>query len=127
MLADQVHFLIHLLYALHVGSCVVCQLNLVAAADTFCAPVEISHVNRTSYLAGDCVETGLPSFHRLACSFRSKCQVHDLACLHLPDYAEDNVAASLSVDRDASKLTEQPSERAPEKLTFHHAVRLAAY
>ena len=127
MLSDKVHLLIQLLYALHVCSSIVCQLYLMAAADALCAPVEITHVYRASHFAGDCMESGLPSFYRLACSFRSEREVYDLACLHLLDYAEDNVAASLSVDRDASKLTEQPSERAPEKLTFHHAVRLAAY
>ena len=92
MLADKVHILIHLLYALHVCSCIICQLNLVATADALCTPVEISHIYRTSYFAGDCVEAGLPSFHRLAGSFRSKCQVDYFACLHLFDDAEDNVA-----------------------------------
>ena len=127
MLSDKVHIFIQLLYALHIGSCIVSQLDLVAAADTLCAPIEIAHVYRTSYFAGDCVETGLPSFYRLACSLRSEREVYDLACLHLLDYAEDYVAASLPVNRDTSELAEKPSERAPEKLTFHHAVRLAAY
>ena len=127
MLADKVHLLIQCLYALHVCSGIVSQLDLVAAADTLCAPIEIAHVYRTSYFAGDCVETGLPSSDRLACSFRCKCKVDDLACLHLLDDAEDNIAASLSVYRDSSKLAEKPSERSPEQLTLHHAVRLAAY
>ena len=127
MFSDKVHLLVEGLYALHVCSCIICQLNLVATADALCAPVEISHVNRTSNFAGDCVEAGLPSFYRLACSFWSKCQVDYLACLHFLDDTEDNVAASLSINRDTSKLAEQPSERTPEKLTFHHAVRLAAY
>ena len=126
MFSDKMHLLIEGLDALHVGSCIVSQLDLLAAADALCAPVEITHVYRTSDLAGDCVESCLPSLHRLTCSFRCECKVHYLAGLHLPDDAEDNVAASFSVYRDTSELTEKPSERPPEKLSFYHAVRLAA-
>ena len=127
MLADKVHFLVEGLDALHVGSCIVGQLDLLAAADALCAPVEISHIHRAANLAGNCVETGLPSLYRLTCSLRCKCKVHYLACLHLPDDAEDNVAASLSVNRNTSELTEKPSERAPEELSFYHAVWFATY
>lgn len=127
MFSDKVHLLVEGLYALHVCSCIVGKFYLLAAADALCAPVEVTHVYRAANFAGDCVESGLPSFYRLACSLRSEREVYDLACLHLLDYAEDYVAASLSVNRDTSELAEKPSERAPEKLTFHHAVRLAAY
>ena len=127
MFSDKMHLLIEGLDALHVGSCIVSQLDLLAAADALCTPVEVSHVYWASDLAGDCVESCLPSLYRLACSLRCKCKVHYLAGLHFPDDAEDNVAASLSVNRDTSELTEKPSERTPEELSLYHAVRLATY
>ena len=127
MLSDKVHFLIEGLDALHVGSCIVSQLDLMSAADTLSAPVEIPHVYRASYLACDSVETCLPSLYRLACAFRCKCKMYYLARLHLLYHAEGNVAASLSVYRDASKLAQKPSKRPPEHFSFNHAVRLAAY
>ena len=127
MFSDKVHFLIEGLDALHVGSCIISQLDLLAAADALCTPVEISHVYRTADLAGDSMESCLPSLHRLAGSFRCECKVHYLACLHLLYYAEDDIAASLSVNRNTSKLTEQPSEWAPEKLALYHTVRLTAH
>ena len=99
MLADKVHFLIHCLYALHVRSCVVSQLYLLAAADALCAPIEVTHVYGTSYFAGNCVEASLPSSDRLACSFRSKRKVYYLTCLHFLDHAQNDIAASLSVYR----------------------------
>ena len=126
MLADEVHFLVHCLDAYYVCSCVVCQLNLMAAADTLCAPVEITHVYRTSHLACDSMETCLPSLDRLTCTFRCECKVNDLLRLHLLDDAESDVATSFSVYRDSSHLAEKPSERAPEKLSLDHAVRLSA-
>ena len=127
MFSDKVHFLIEGLDALHVGSCIFSQLDLLAAADALCAPVEISHIHRAANLAGNCVETGLPSLYRLTCSLRCKCKVHYLAGLHFPDDAEDNVAASLSVHRDTAKLSQKPSERSDKHFTFYHAVRLSAH
>ena len=127
MLADKVHFLIHGLYALHVCSCIVGQLNLLATADALCTPVEVTHVYRASYLACNCVEACLPSSYRLACSFWCKRKMNHLAGFHLLDDAEDDVAASLSVNRYAAHLAEKPSERSPEEFSFHHAVRLSAH
>ena len=126
MLADKVHFLIHCLYALHVRSCVVSQLYLLAAADALCAPVEVAHVYWAAYLAGDCVEAGLPSFDRLACSFRSKRKVYYLTCLHFLDHAQNDIAASLSVYRYSTELAQKPSEWSPEKFSLYHAIRLTA-
>ena len=127
MFADKVHLLIQCLYALHVCSCIVSQLDLVAATDALCAPVEVAHVYRATYLAGDCVEAGLPSFDRLTCSFWSKCKVHNLTCLHFLDHAQNYIAASLSVYRDSSELALKPSEWSPEKFSLYHAVRLTAH
>ena len=126
MFADKVHLLIQCLYALHVCSCIVSQLDLVAATDALCAPVEVSHVYRATYFMGDSVEACLPSLARLTCAFRCKCKVYYLACLHFLDYAEDDVAASLSVHRNASELAQKPSEWSPEKFSLYHAVRLTA-
>ena len=127
MFADKVHFLIQCLYALHVCSCVVSQLDLVAATDALCAPVEVAHVYRATYLAGDCVEACLPSFDRLACSLRSKRKVHYLTCLHFLDHAQNYIAASLSVYRYSTELAQKPTEGAPEKFTLYHAVWFSAH
>ena len=127
MFAHKMHILIHLLYAVEICSGVVCQLYLLSSSDAFCAPIEIPHVNRAAHFACYSVEAGLPSFYRLACSFRSKSEMNYLLSLHFLDYAEDYIAASLPVYRDSAKLSEEPSHRAPEKFALHHAVRLSAY
>ena len=127
MFCDKVHFLIKCLYPCHVSSCVIGKFHLLSSADALGAPVEVAHVYRAANLSCDGVESCLPTFYRLACAFWSQCQMDDLLCLHLLDYAECDIAASLSVHRDASHLAEQPSERAPEQFAFDHAVRLSAY
>ena len=127
MLSDKVHFLIKSLNACHIGFCIICKFYFLSAADALCAPVEISHIYRTSYLACDSVEACLPSLDWLACAFRCKSKVYNRSSLHLIDYAEGYVAASLSVDRNTAEFAQKPSEWSPEKLTFNHAVRLATY
>ena len=127
MLSDKVHFLIKSLNACHVGFCVIRKFYFLSAAYSFCAPVEVSHVDRTSNLACDGVETSLPSLYRLACSFRCESKVYDRSLLHLIDNAEGYVAASLSVNRYATELAEKPSEWAPENLSLDHAVRFSSY
>ena len=127
MISYEVHFLVHSLDTLHISSCVIGKLYLVATADAFCSPVEISHIYRTSDLACDSVETCLPALYRLACSFRCEGEVNHLLCLHLPDHAENYIAASLSVDRNSSELAEKPSERSPEKFSLDHTIRLSAH
>ena len=127
MLADKVHLLIKSLNACHICLSIICELYLMAAAHALCTPVEISHVYRTADLTGDSVETGLPTLYRLACSLWCKCKVNDLLCLHLSDYAECYTAASLSVDRNTTHLTEKPAERTYEKIALHHAVRFSSH
>ena len=127
MFCDKVHFLIKFLYSGHVRSCIFGEFHLLSSADALGSPVEITHVYRASYLSCDGVESCLPALYRLACAFRSKGQMDGLLCLHLLDYAERGIAASLSVHRDASHLAEQPTERAPEQFSLDHAVRLSAY
>ena len=127
MLSDKVHVLIKGLNACHVGLCVIRKFNFLSSAYALCAPVEISHVYRTSHLAGNCMEACLPALYRLACAFRSKCQMHYGSPFHLIDDAESHIAASLSVHRNASQLAQKPSERTPEKFSLDHAVRLAAH
>ena len=127
MLSDKVHFLVKSLNASHIGLCVIRKFYLLSAADALCAPVKISHVYRTSYLTGDCVETCLPSLYRLASSFRSKSEMYDRSALHFVDYAKCNIAATFSVYRNSSHLAEKPSEWSPEHFSLYHAVRLAAY
>ena len=126
MLSDKVHFLIESLNACHIGFCVIRKFYFLSAADALCTPVEVSHIHRTSYLACDSMETCLPSLHWLASAFRCECKVDDRRLLHLVDYAECNVAASLSVYRNTSELAEKPSEWTPEKLALDHAVRLSS-
>ena len=127
MFADKLHIFVECLNAGHIRLSIVCKLYLVATADTLCAPVEISHIYRTSYLTCNCVEACLPSFDCLASSFRCESEMNDILALHLLDDAEGNVAASFSVNRNASKLTEKPSERAPEHFALDHTVRFATY
>ena len=71
MLAHQVHLFVESLDPLQIGLGVVCELHLLSAAHMLGAPVELSHIHRTSDLARYCMESGLPSLDRLACSFRS--------------------------------------------------------
>ena len=127
MLSDKVHFLIESLNACHIGFCVIRQFYFLSTAYPLCTPIEISHIDWTSYLACNSMETCLPSLHWLACSLRCKSKVYDRSILHLVDYAECNVAASLSIYRNAAELAEKPAEWSPEKLTLDHAVWLAAY
>ena len=127
MLSDKVHVLIEGLNACHIGFCIICKFYFLSAADALCTPVKISHVYRTSYLTGDCVETCLPSLDRLAGSFRSKRKMNDRSALHFVDYAKCNIAATFSVDRNSSHLAEKPSEWSPEQFSLYHAVWLAAY
>ena len=91
------------------------------------APVEVSHVHRTSHLACDGVESCLPALYRLAGTLRCKSKMGNGKTLHLLDHAEGHVASPLSVHRDASQLAEQPSQRTPEQFSLHHAVRLSAH
>ena len=127
MLCFEMHIFVHGLYACHVCSGVVCQLDLMTTADALCTPVEVSQVYRTSHFACNRMESCLPSLYRLASAVRCKCKVNNLLSLHLLDYAESHIASSLSVYRDASHLAKNPSKRPPEELSLHHAVRLAAY
>ena len=106
MLSDKVHFLIKSLNACHIGFCIICKFYFLSAADALCAPVEISHIYRTSNLACDSVEACLPSLDWLACAFRCKSKVYNRSSLHLIDYAESYVATSFSVYRDAAELAE---------------------
>ena len=109
MLSDKVHFLIKSLNACHVGFCIIRKFYFLSAAYSFCAPVEVSHIDGTSDLACDGMETCLPSLHRLACSFRCKSKVYDRCILHLVDYADGHVASPLSVNRYATELAQKPS------------------
>ena len=127
MFSDKVHLLIKSLDAYHVSLCIICQFDLVTSADAFGPPVEISHVYRTSHLACDSVETCLPSFYRFACTLRSKSEMYDIFALHLLDYAESHIAASFSVHRYTSHLSQKPSKRPYKEFSLHHAVRLTAY
>ena len=127
MLADKMHFLVQRLDSGHVRSCVVSKLYLLSAADALCTPIEVAHVYRTSYLACNRMETGLPSFHRLSGAFRCEGKMHDLAAFHLFDDAEGYIASPLSVYRYTAKFSEKPSERTPEKLSLDHAVRFSAH
>ena len=127
MLSDKVHVLIEGLNACHVSFWVIRKFYFLSTADALCSPIEISHVYRASYLAGDCVETCLPSLDRLAGSFRSKRKMNDRSALHFVDHAKCNIAATLSVNRNTSKLAEEPSERSPEHFSLDHAVWLSAY
>ena len=127
MLSDKVHVLIEGLNACHVSFWVIRKFYFLSTADALCSPIEITHVYRASYLAGDCVETCLPSLDWLACAFRCKSKVYNRSSLHLIDYAEGYVAASLSVDRNSSEFAEKPSERSPEKFSLNHTVRLSAH
>ena len=104
MFADQLHIFIESLNSSHIRLCVFCKLNLLAAADTLCTPIEISHIYRASYLACDGMESCLPSFCRLACSLRCKCEMDYILALHLLDDTESDVAASFSVNWNTSKL-----------------------
>ena len=87
MLSDKVHLLIKSLNACHVGLCIIRKFYFLSTTDALCAPIEISHIYRTSYLACDCVEACLPSLYWLACSFWSKCKMHNRRALHFVDYA----------------------------------------
>ena len=109
MLSDKVHVLIKSLNAYHVCLCVIRKFYLVSAADALRAPVEISHVYRTTYLACDSVESCFPTLYRLTGSFWCKGEMDCLLCLHLLDDAQDDVTAFLPVDRNAAKLAEEPS------------------
>ena len=125
MFSGKMHFFIKRLDTCHISLCIIRKFNFMTTADAFCSPVEISHIYRTSYLTRNCVEAGLPTFYRLACSLWCKCKVYNRSPLHLIDYAESYVASSFAVNRNASKLAQKPSERSPEKFSLDHAVRLS--
>ena len=127
MLSDKVHLLIKSLNACHVGFCVIRKFYFLSTADAFCAPVEISHIYRTSYLTCDGMETCFPSLDWLACSFRCERQMYYWSIFHLIDHAKGHIAASLSVNRYAAELAKKPSEWTPEKFAFDHAVWLSAH
>ena len=127
MLSYKVHLLVESLDACHIGLCIVCKLDLLAAAYTFCSPVEISHIDRTSHFTGDCMEAGLPTLYRLACSFRSEGEVHDFLSLHFLDHAQSNVTSSLSVNWNSTELPEKPAKRADKQFSLDHAVWLTTY
>ena len=127
MLAYKLHLLIERLYSCQICLWIVSKLYLVTSADALCAPIEISHINRTSDFACNCMESCLPALYRLAGSFWCQSKVYDLLSLHLLDDTEGYVAASLSVYRNASHLSEKPSERSPEQFSLDHAVWFAAY
>ena len=127
MFSYELHILVKSLDACHIGLCVICEFHLVSSADALGAPIKVTHIYRASNLAGDCMEAGLPSLHSFAGALWSKCKMYDIFALHLLDYAQCYVAASLSVHRDASELSEKPSERSPEHLSLDHAVWLSAY
>ena len=127
VLAHEAHLFVHGLDTCHVGSRIICQLDLLSAADALCAPVKIAHIYWASNLAGDGMESCLPSLHWLACAFRCESEVYHRSSLHFIDYTDSYIAASLSVDRYAAEFAEEPSERTPEEFTFLHAVRLSAY
>ena len=57
MFADEMHIFVDLLNACEICLSIICQLYLLATSDTFCAPIEISEINRTSNFACDSVET----------------------------------------------------------------------
>ena len=109
MLPDKVHLFIESLDTCHVGFCIIGKFDLLAAAYALRAPVEISHVYRTSYLACYCVESCLPAFYGFSCSLRCKSEVYDFLSLHFLDDAQNDVTAFLPVDRNAAKLAEEPS------------------
>ena len=127
MLSYEMHLLVKSLNTCHVSLRIVSEFYLLTAADVLCSPVEISHIYRTSDFACYCVETCLPTLYRLACSLWSKCQMCCRESFHLLDYAESDVAASLSVHRNSTKLSQKPSERTDKHFTFYHAVRLTAH
>ena len=127
MLSNKMHLLIKSLDTCHVRLRVIGQLHLLTTADMLGAPVEISHVDRTSHLACNGVEACLPTLYRLACSFWSKREMCCRKGFHLLDHAQGYITASLSVNRYATELAQKPSERTYEKFTLYHAVRLSAY
>ena len=127
MLAHEMHLLVKSLDTCHVSSSIISKFLFLTAADVLCSPVEISHIYRTSDFACYCVETCLPTLYRLACSFRSKCQMCCRESFHLLDDTKSYIAASLSVHWNAAKLSQKPSERTDKHFTFYHAVRLAAH
>ena len=127
MLSHEMHLLVKSLDTCHVSSSIISKFHFLTAADVLCSPVEISHIYRTSDFACYCVETCLPTLYRLTGSLRCKCQMYDLLGLHLLDHTKSDVAASLSVHRNATKLSQKPSERTDKHFTFYHAVRLTAH
>ena len=127
MLAREMHLFIKSLYTCHVSPCIVGEFYLMSAADTFCLPIEISHIDRTSDLSCYRVETGFPSFYRFSCAFRCKCEMHNLLSLHLLDDAQRHSAALLPVYRNSAKLSEKPSERTPEQFSRDLAIWISAY
>ena len=127
MSSHKVHLFIKSLDACHVGLRIIRKFYFLSTAYAFCSPVEVSHIYRTSNLAGDCMESCLPSLCRLAGSFGCKSQVNDRGSFHFIDDTECYCATSFPVYRYASKLAEKPSERSPEKFTLYHAIRLASY
>lgn len=126
MLSDKVHFLIQSLYTFHISSGIIRQLHFLASAYALCAPIEISHIYRTSHFSGYSMEAGLPTLYRLAGTFRSKSQMNCFLRFHLLDDAECYIASFFSVYRNASKFSQKPSHRSPEKLTFHHTIWLSS-
>ena len=104
MLSYEMHFLVERLDSCHIRSRVIGKLYLLTSADTFGTPVEVSHVYRTAYLACDSVESCLPTLYRLTGALWCKGEMNCLLCLHLLDYAENDIASLLSVYRNTPEF-----------------------
>ena len=109
MLSGKMHLFVESLDACHVCFSIVGKFYLLATTYTFCSPVEITHIYRTSYFTCYCVESCLPAFYGFSCSLRCKSEVYDFLSLHFLDDAQNDVTAFLPVDRNAAKLAEEPS------------------
>ena len=116
MLPGQVHPLVDFLDSVHVRPGIVGKLDFLPAADMFCPPVEIPQIYWHPGLLGNCVESGLPSLHRLACAFGSDGQVEPVCIVHLMDDTEHEARRILPVHRESAEFSEQPSERSHEEV-----------
>ena len=114
MFSGKMHVFIKRLDAYHVSFGIICQLDFLTAAYALCSPVEISHIYRTTYFAGNCVKSGFPAFDCLTCSLWCKCQVNDRSPFHFVDYTEYYIASPFSIYRDTAHLAQQPSEWSPK-------------
>ena len=57
MFAYKIHAFVDLLNTSEIRFCIICKFYFLTTSDTFCAPVEISEIYRTSYFACNSVET----------------------------------------------------------------------